>query len=138
MIKSILLTCFMMVCSISSMAQSANSVSLDTTQQGVNGKYRAATAAIPNDVNNDGLVDALDVVHIVKYVNNKPLTGFKVEKADINNDGKVDLEDANSLSKLVTGIEVPAADPPGEEPETPPSTGALKGSDAIDPIPPTI
>lgn len=138
MMKSILIACLTVVFALPSMAQQVNSVTSETvSQSNLNGKAMAAAANVKNDVNNDGLVDALDVVHIVKYVQGQTISGFKVEKADINNDNVVDFEDATALSKLISGIETPAAEPV-DGPEDPPASGVIRGDSAKDPTPPTL
>ena len=138
MMKSILIACLTVVCALPVTAQEVNSITSDpASQSSLSGKAMAAAANVKNDVNNDGLVDALDVVHIVKHVQGQTLSGFKVDKADINNDSVVDFEDATALSKLISGIETPAADEP-EEPVTPPASGVIRGDSAKDPTPPTL
>lgn len=95
-----------------------------------------AASNLPNDVNDDKVVDVWDVVDIVKYVNGSPRDEFKVEKADINKDGNVDLEDATLLSKIIVGEELPAGD------ENPGSGGSgndddvMRGDSVQDPVGP--
>ena len=131
MMKSILIACLTVVCALPVTAQEVNSITSDpASQSSLSGKAMAAAANVKNDVNNDGLVDALDVVHIVKHVQGQTLSGFKVDKADINNDNVVDFEDATALSKLISGIETPAADDPvviPDDPVTPPASGVIRG-----------
>ena len=140
MMKSIIITCLTVVCALTSVAQEANYATPDSVRpSSMSGKTLAA-ANVVNDVNSDGLVDALDVVHIVKYVKGQTLAGFKVGNADINKDGNVDFNDATLLSKLVTGIEMPAGDDPDpkDDPVDPdPGVIIIRGGDAVDPLPPT-
>ena len=143
MMKSILIACLSVVCALTTTAQEVNFIASNSaSQSSLSGKAMAAATNVKNDVNNDGLVDALDVVHIVKHVQGQTLSVFKVDKADINNDNVVDFEDATALSKLISGIETPAADEPvvtpPDEPVTPPASGAIRGDSAKDPTPPTL
>lgn len=136
--KSFFIACLTVVCALPVAAQEVNSItSGQASQSSLNGKAMAAAANVKNDVNNDGLVDALDVVHIVKHVQGQTISGFKVEKADINNDNVVDFEDATALSKLISGIETPAAEPV-VVPQDPPASGVIRGDSAKDPTPPTL
>ena len=78
------------------------------------------------DVNNDKVVNAVDVVDIVRYTKGSQRSVFNVSKADINNDGKVNLDDASALSDLVAGGELPTS-----------SDKPLQGDAVTDPEGPT-
>ena len=80
------------------------------------------TPTVIGDVNGDNVVNALDIVDIIKYTKGSPRSVFKVAQADINGDGKVDAADANALSLYIIGESIPAVG--GEE---------IKGSSIVDP-----
>lgn len=117
---------------VPSMAQ-ANMVEEVASEQEAT-QPKLAAANIPNDVNNDGVVDVWDVVDIVKYVNGSMRSEFKVEKADINNDGTVNLDDATLLSKIIVGEELPAGNenPQGNNDDD----GVMRGDSVVDPVGP--
>lgn len=71
------------------------------------------TPTVIGDVNGDNVVNALDIVDIIKYTKGSPRSVFKVAQADINGDGKVDAADAHALSLYIIGEEIPAVG--GEE-----------------------
>ncbi len=81
----------------------------DTVQ--VKGKSSVAAATYTQfDVNNDGAVNVVDIVDIVKFTKGSPRSVFKVAKADVNGDGQVNINDAKALSLLLTNQEVPVAE----------------------------
>ena len=80
------------------------------------------TPTVIGDVNGDNVVNALDIVDIIKYTKGAPRSVFKVAQADINGDGKVDAADAHALSLYIIGENIPAVG--GEE---------IKGSTIQDP-----
>jgi len=47
----------------------------------------------PGDANNDGKVDAADIVEITNYIMGKASEKFTFKAADVNEDGKVDIAD---------------------------------------------
>ena len=120
---------------VPSMAQ-AQPTTNNTLEQGA--KPVMAATNLPNDVNEDKVVDVWDVVDIVKYVNGSPRNEFKVEKADINKDGTVDLDDATLLSKIIVGEELPAGDenPGGEGNENHNDDDVIRGDSVVDPTGP--
>lgn len=60
--------------------------------------------ALIGDVNNDGSVDALDAVNILKYTVDKvTLTENQLYVADVNNDGSVNALDAFAIQKFSVG-----------------------------------
>lgn len=61
------------------------------------------------DVNGDGVLNAADIVDIVRYVRGNARAAFLKDKADFNGDGVVDLEDAKMLSVALTGGELPSS-----------------------------
>ena len=90
-------------------------------------KVAAATDPLLNyDVNGDKVVNAVDVVDIVRYTKGTKRSVFVVSKADVNGDGKVSIEDASSLSDLIAGGELPTA-----------SSTPLQGDAVADPQGPT-
>jgi hypothetical protein len=132
MTRTLYWLCMVPLCWIPSYAQ-AQSTTNETSEQGVEKPAMAATN-LPNDVNDDKVVDVWDVVDIVKYVNGSPRSAFKVEKADIDQNGIVDLEDATLLSKIIVGEELPAGN------TNPPGGGSgddeLRGDSVVDPVGP--
>lgn len=78
----------------------------------------------PGDVNNDGEINAQDLVAVVNYILENPTSGNIREAADLNNDGNVDAMDyvaevnlilsdgASSVSAMARakGIDVPVSD----------------------------
>ena len=80
-------------------------------------RSKAAAAAPAHDVNGDGVVNAIDIVDIVKYVKGSPRSVFKKAKADVNGDGVVDIKDAQAMSVDVVGKESPiSGNDPGSNP----------------------
>lgn len=67
-----------------------------------------ATPTVIGDVNGDNVVNAIDIVDIIKYTKGSPRSVFKVSQADINGDGKVDAADAHTLSLYIIGEDIPA------------------------------
>ena len=85
------------------------------------------------DVNDDGVVNAIDVVDIIKYVRNEnPRSVFNKSKADVNGDGVVDIKDAEELSTCISVNTNPAGDTDDEDP--PSDTTVLRGSSLKDPV----
>ena len=79
-----------------------DSVKSSTGEVAPNGIKHISTTTSPTvicDVNGDNVVNALDVVDIVKYTKGSPRSVFKVAQADINGDGKVDAADAHALDR---------------------------------------
>ena len=68
----------------------------------------STTPTVIGDVNGDNVVNAIDIVDIIKYTKGSPRSVFKVDQADINGDGKVDASDAHALSLSIIGEEIPA------------------------------
>lgn len=132
MTKFFHLFCLMSLFATTTMAQ--DQYDADTISSQGRSQVMSAVANIANDVNNDGMVDAFDVVDIVKYVNGSKRSEFKVEKADINKDGVVNIEDATYLSKIIIG-EIPAGE---ENPQDPPvnNDDVLRGDSVVDPVGP--
>lgn len=131
MIRTFFLVVFLTALSAPSMAQADVSEGSDNITPN---KVSAATSIV-NDVNEDGVVDALDVVDIVKYLRGSKRSVFKVSKADVNRDGVVDYDDAASLSKVIAGLEKPASSDP-EEQEDPQGEATMTGGSLADPIAP--
>lgn len=48
---------------------------------------------IPGDANNDGNVDANDIVAIINFLMGKDVPGFNADKADANGDGSINAAD---------------------------------------------
>ena len=60
------------------------------------------------DINNDGIVDAMDSRTILKYsAGNIELDANQIKKADINGDGKVNAQDARKLLQSLEREEHP-------------------------------
>lgn len=90
-------------------------------------KVATATDPLLNyDVNGDKVVNAVDVVDIVRYTKGTKRSVFVVSKADVNGDGKVNIDDASALSDLIAGGELPTS-----------SGSPLQGDAVADPQGPT-
>ena len=96
------------------------------------------------DVNGDGVVNAIDVVDIIKYTRGAARSAFNVKKADTNGDGKVNIDDAKALSRLMTGGEMPSwatAEPEKpDQPENPeqPENSEQSGQPNVQPDKPIV
>ena len=93
---------------------------------------KAAAATLNElDLNGDGILNACDIVEIVRFVKGQPSSKFQKSKADFNSDGVVDLEDAKLLSSALTGGEIPT-------PTTLPTSNVtvLRGDSVTDPVGP--
>lgn len=137
MLRIILFCVIALATSISGRAQSELSVqdeeSTQANQVDSSGRPKKVATSLKNDVNNDGVVNAIDVVDIVKYVKGSPRSKFDKSKADVNGDGVIDMKDAESLSTNLVTVE-PASgqgtdpgtnpgDDPGNNPGDDPGTG---------------
>ncbi len=58
------------------------------------------------DTNMDGVINLLDVVVYVRYVNKWTGLYFSTDNAEVNGDGRVNIMDANVIIKYVTGWNV--------------------------------
>ena len=65
-------------------------------------KYEKDTVT-PGDTNDDGTVDADDIVEIAYYLMNKPSANFIFKAADINKDNKVDIADIIQIANTIIG-----------------------------------
>ena len=63
-------------------------------------------AAEIGDANNDGLVNAADVVAVVNATLNNAPEGFDKDAADMNGDGDITLEDAKLIAKKILSPEM--------------------------------
>ncbi len=91
--------------------QVSDSVKSSTGEVAPSGIRHISTTTTPTvigDVNGDNVVNALDIVDIIKYTKGSPRSVFKVAQADINGDGKVDAADAHALSLYIIGEQIPA------------------------------
>jgi hypothetical protein len=56
------------------------------------------------DVNQDGVVNAQDVVRLIQHLSGgKPLTGAGLQEADVNQDGQVNSLDLSQLTQMLAG-----------------------------------
>ena len=53
------------------------------------------------DINNDGHINAADVVELVNYLQGKASNYFNALEADVNDDGMVDEKDLESLVNII-------------------------------------
>ncbi len=91
----------------------ANSLDIEKKQfdsyisPGLFGEFRLAShqSVIMGDVNNDGVLNVLDVVWMVDYINGNPPDGFNVETADLNNDDVINVADLTLLISVILGID---------------------------------
>lgn len=132
MLRFVLFCVIALVTSVSGRAQSELPISDDGNTQAngvgsVGQPKKAAEATIKNDVNNDGVVNAIDVVDIVKYLKGSPRSRFSKSKADVNGDGVVDKKDAEALSANLVGDE-PASGPSGDNTGSNTGTGDNTGT----------
>lgn len=65
-------------------------------------KYEKETVT-PGDANDDGKLDADDIVEIVNYLMNKPSANFIFKAADMNMDNKVDIADIIQIANTIIG-----------------------------------
>lgn len=86
----------------------------------------ASLAAL--DVNGDGVLNAADIVDIVRFTRGNARAAFQKSKADINGDGEVNLEDAKLLSVALTGGELPSSSTKPTENNT-----QMRGDSVINP-----
>lgn len=56
---------------------------------------------IVGDANNDGKVDAADIVFVVSYINGKSLPGFNEKAANADGNGKIDENDVFTIEKII-------------------------------------
>ena len=61
--------------------------------------FKASKVIVPGDANNDGKVDAADIVEITNYIMGKASEKFIFKAADVNEDGKVDIADIIMIVK---------------------------------------
>ncbi len=130
MLRIILFCVIALATSISGRAQSELSVqdeeSTQANQVDSSGRPKKVATNLKNDVNNDGVVNAIDVVDIVKYVKGSPRSKFDKSKADVNADGVIDMKDAESLSTNLVTVE--PASGQGTDPGNDPGTGTDPGN----------
>ena len=92
-------------------------------------KAKVASASLAAlDVNGDGVLNACDIVDIVRYTRGDARAAFQISKADINGDGVVNLEDAKLLSVALTGGELPSGSTRPTE-----NTTVMRGDSVINP-----
>lgn len=60
-----------------------------------------AKEVIMGDVNGDGTVSIQDVVLLVDYTLNKPVSGFVIEAADVTGDGQINVSDVVGIVNIV-------------------------------------
>ena len=114
----------------------------DTEAPQVSGPKRALTATVPNDVNGDGVVNAVDVVDVIKHIKGNSRSAYIGLYGDVNGDGVINQADAEQISQVVSGTIISAGDDPGTgdnpstnpDPTTPFST--VTGGSLADPIAP--
>lgn len=132
---------FLFLCQLSAIGQTADDVVASSAKGIAAAPAKASstnTALLAYDVNGDGVVNAVDIVDIVKYTRGSARTKFAISKADVNGDGKVNLDDARKLSDMLTGGEIPTSTPePAEldpEPDPEPTTPVvITGDSVVDP-----
>lgn len=56
--------------------------------------------ALTGDVNGDGLVDVVDVNHVINYILNSDVYS---KEADLNGDGTIDVNDVNQIINIILG-----------------------------------
>ncbi len=65
------------------------------------GKEIFANTPKENDINGDGIVNAVDVALLLKYISGIEVSYIDIDKADINSDGKYDILDVIALQKYI-------------------------------------
>jgi hypothetical protein len=55
------------------------------------------------DANSDGVVNAMDIVEILSFINGNPSEKFDADLADINGDGNIDVDDVNQIADIIMG-----------------------------------
>ena len=77
----------------------------DTTETSFNARFTAGSAQQPGDVNNDGSVNALDAILVLRYsLNSSSLTPAQLAAADVNGDGSVNALDAILILRRAMGL----------------------------------
>ena len=59
--------------------------------------------AIPGDANNDGTVNAADIVEVVNYIMGTPSDNYNEGGADANGDGVVNAADIVAIVNMIMG-----------------------------------
>ena len=65
----------------------------------VNGTLSVET--ILGDANGDGVVNAADIVAVIRYKKGNAPAGFVFKAADVNKDGKVDEQDVKAMEGII-------------------------------------
>ena len=65
----------------------------------VNGTLSVET--ILGDANGDGVVNAADIVAVIRYMKGNAPAGFVFKAADVNKDGKVDEQDVKAIEGII-------------------------------------
>ena len=60
---------------------------------------------VPGDANNDGYLDAADLVEMINAMNGHASERFNLTNADIDRDGTITQEDIEAVVKLILGDE---------------------------------
>jgi hypothetical protein len=95
-------------------------------------RSKVASASLAElDVNGDGVLNAGDIVDIVRFTRGNARAVFQKSKADVNGDGEVNLEDAKLLSVALTGGELPSTSTRPTE-----NTSVMRGDSVINPAGP--
>ena len=69
------------------------------------------------DANNDGKVDAADIVAVISYIEDNSVKDFVFEKADYNGDGKITIADAEGIANKILSKYQNSSPPQSRGPE---------------------
>ena len=58
---------------------------------------------LPGDMNNDGMLNALDAAAVLKYIVGTETAG-NIEVSDLNGDKTINALDASAILKMVVGL----------------------------------
>ena len=92
-----------------------------------------ASSLAQYDLNGDNVLNAIDMVDLIRYLNGKTGSAFQLKKADINADKLVDYEDVKAIAILLTGGELEEVSASDSTTPTSGSSFTLRGDTVSDP-----
>ena len=63
--------------------------------------FKSFTDKKTGDVNDDGMVNATDIVEVVNYIMGKPSTNFSKQLADVNKDNVINVADIIQIANII-------------------------------------